>query len=304
MKDGFKIGAHALFALALFSVGACHHSEDQALLCTPDEAGQLYQDRIAPVLTDARPKSCNQCHLSGIDLSLFVKSTPCQTMACMQKLGLVDLEHPDQSKVLGWIGRAKPQSELITASVIDQEYDGFRDWIRYSATCGTKVCEAYADPCGEDVPDTSSKCDVSDQIGAGFVDPGDCSELTMEQLFSADVYQWRERCFPCHFSSDQNVQAPKWVNDVNNVTQASTLACATASLETMRNVLSWGLVDLDAPSNSLLLLKPLSVEAGGVMHGGGHKFTGASDETYQQFLAWITRYAACTAQNPALARAG
>ncbi|HVZ36185.1 MAG TPA: hypothetical protein VG963_27345, partial [Polyangiaceae bacterium] len=242
--------------LALVLLTACQRHETAAPSCTAEEAGALYQRKIEPVLTDDHPKSCNQCHLSGIDLSLFVRDTPCRTMACLQELELVDFEQPEQSKVLTWIARAKPESTLITETVIRQEYDGFLDWIRYSASCGAKVCETYADPCGNDQPDASVKCEVTVPVAGQFNDPGDCSELTLEQLFTADVYEWRDRCYPCHFTSDQEVDAPKWITDVNKVNQDPALACTSASLETMRTVLSWGLVDLNLPSNSLLLLKP------------------------------------------------
>lgn len=87
-----------------------------APVCTGDAAVELYTRKIEPILKDVHPTSCNQCHLSGIDLSLFVKDTPCQTMACMRQLGLVDLDEPALSKVLSWIKRAKPQSTLITQS--------------------------------------------------------------------------------------------------------------------------------------------------------------------------------------------
>ena len=86
------------------------------------KTGTLYQRKIEPILRDDRPASCNQCHLPGIDLSLFVKDTPCQTMACMKQLGLVDFDEPEASSVLGWISRAMPESSLITEQVIDQEY--------------------------------------------------------------------------------------------------------------------------------------------------------------------------------------
>lgn len=72
---------------------------DPPVACTGDGATELYTRKIEPILKDDHPTSCNQCHLSGIDLSIFVKDTPCQTMACMSQLGLVDLTQPAQSKV-------------------------------------------------------------------------------------------------------------------------------------------------------------------------------------------------------------
>jgi hypothetical protein len=61
----------------------------------------------------------------------------------------------------------------------------------------------------------------------------------------------------------------------------------------MRNVLERGLVDLENPAASLLVLKPLSEENGGVMHGGHAKFADVGDPAYVDFLSWIEREAAC-----------
>lgn len=70
-------------------------------------------------------------------------------------------------------------------------------------------------------------------------------------------------------------------------------ACEVSSLATMRNLLDAGLVDVDDPAQSLLLLKPLSDENGGVPHGGHAEFYPASDPGYDNFLYWLTRYAEC-----------
>lgn len=286
-------------ALSLFCLARCVRTSDDAAepACSAEGDVSLYQRKIEPILRDGRPSSCNQCHLSGIDLSLFVRDTPCQTMACMQELGLVDLAAPEDSRVLSWIGRAKPQSALITADVIQQEHTAFLEWIEYSARCGAELCPPFADPCDKSTA-SASLCAPMDEVGGGFVDSGDCEELTLEQVFTADVYQWRERCSPCHFTSDTQVSAPKWISDASDKQVAPELACATGSLETMRNVLDLGLIDLAAPASSLLLLKPTAA----VSHGGGQKFEGPNDPSYQTFLAFIERYASCAAQDSTLPR--
>ncbi|HKP60363.1 MAG TPA: hypothetical protein VJV78_26740 [Polyangiales bacterium] len=272
--------------------------------CSTDNATALYRRKIEPILRDDRPASCTQCHLPGIDLSLFVQDTPCQTMACLADLGLVDFAEPERSTVLSWIDRAKPESSLITEQVISQEYDGMLEWIRYSASCGSQACGTFTDPCNEKLPGASTRCDVTVTVGGEFTDAGDCSELALEQLFSSNVYQWRERCYPCHFRSDIQVpEAPKWISDANMQKVETTTACASASLETMRTVLGRGYVDLQQPARSLILLKPLAAEGGGVAHGGGPKFDGPDDPSYQTFLAWIRRYADCSAEDPTLPQA-
>lgn len=238
----------------------------------------LFEKRIAPLLATDRPKSCNTCHLSGVDMAMFVQGDACQTMACLDARGLVDLTDPASSTVLSWISRADPASPLIDQKVIDEEYAGFLAWIEASAECG--LCYTGDAPCGEPVEAT---CAADDPKNDEYVDPGDCSALTREALFRHNVYAWRDRCFPCHFDNKDYV-APKWV---------ATGACDLASLQTMRNVLDSGLVNLDQPDQSLLLLKPLAESAGGVEHGGGDKFHDAEDVAYLDFRAWIRREADC-----------
>ena len=239
----------------------------------------LFSKRIAPLLASDRPKTCNTCHLSGVDLGLFVQETPCQTMACLDSRGLVDLGDPQSSTILGWISRADPDSPLINQQVIDEEYAAFLAWIELSASCG--LCYTGDAPCGDPIQAT---CPADDPDADPWVDPGDCEPLTRETLFRHKVYRWRDRCYPCHFDN-KDFDAPKWL---------AAGSCELGSLTTMRNVLDGGLVDLDNPGASLLLLKPLDEGAGGVMHGGGAKFHSTDEPAYLDFLAWIEREAACT----------
>ena len=65
-----------------------------------------------------------------------------------------------------------------------------------------------------------------------------------------------------------------------------------AARETVANILDGGYVNVDAPAESLLVLKPLSEEDGGVFHGGGTKMRRA-DLLYVKLLAWAELYAQC-----------
>ena len=61
----------------------------------------------------------------------------------------------------------------------------------------------------------------------------------------------------------------------------------------MRNIIQAGYLDLEDPSQSLFLLKPLSEIDGGLEHGGGAKM-GVVESGYEELLNWIERYAECT----------
>jgi hypothetical protein len=226
-------------------------------------------------------------------------------MACLQKRGLVDLAHPDESELLTWIQRAEPQSELITETVIREEYDAVRAWIRFHATCGDTACEPVDDPCSEETPIAEqAQCRVSQSLDAGAVTDS-CDPVEIERAFMQEVYSWRNRCFPCHFETDDRVPAaPKWVSvGLRGSAGASEELCVEGSLETMRRVVRSGYLDFDEPDQSLLLLKPLSEKEGGVEHGGHAKFSGKDDPSYIDFVAWIRQYTRCAAEDPSLPRA-
>lgn len=248
---------------------------------------QTFHDRIEPLLSEDRVTSCNECHLSGVDLSAFARKTPCQTWACLVDQQLVDVASPEDSRILGWILRASPQSQLITSDVIQAEHDGFLEWIQANAACPT-ACAGVS--CGS--PDQGPTCDngLNEPVPAlpDGEDTRGCSDVELEQAFYDDVYTSRGRCFPCHFDTElmADKEAPRWISAVGN--------CQTGAAVTLKRVLGLGLIDTANPENSLLLRKPLSDTGGGVKHGGGAKFT-AGDGSYASFLRFIQHYAACQA---------
>ena len=65
-----------------------------------------------------------------------------------------------------------------------------------------------------------------------------------------------------------------------------------AARETVAKIVAGGYVNVDEPDQSLLVLKPLSEEDGGVVHGGGTKMRRA-DLLYVKLLAWSELYAQC-----------
>lgn len=263
--------------------------EDGATACN-EAATAVYRQRIEPVLMSDQPASCNQCHLSGVDLGLFVRDTPCETMACLVERDLVDLDNPEASTILSWIERASPDSELITEQVIEAEYDAFAAWIEQVASCG-----ACADTkCGEKTE--RGFCDVEAEPGAPYSserDPGGCDSKTLEQLFLETVYVARGRCYPCHFVGAANPpeDALQWLVEQDN--------CGASSLASLNNALAGGLIDTEDPLSSLLLLKPLSQKDGGVVHGGHSKITKANDPAYTNFVYFLERYAGCVGSDGA-----
>ncbi len=254
--------------------------------CSMEGRVALYEQRIEPLFLEDRPKSCNQCHLSGIDLEMFLKATPCQTMACLDHRGLVDLKVPEQSLLLAWVDRADPASPLITAEVLAEEREAIHQWIDMTASCGH--CGDFGDdPCGDEKPQSDDCASNSEDPVLSF-SPSElhgCTDLALEKGFYEAFYVNRFRCFPCHFSDVSEIEeAPKWLQ---------VGACEPASLATLREVEARGYVDTEHPMESLLLTKPLDEEQGGVEHGGGPKFNVGADPFYDALTVWLKRYAEC-----------
>jgi hypothetical protein len=256
---------------------------DAGEACNSEHALDLYDQKIAPLFADEQPSTCGQCHLPGVDLEMFVRGTPCETLACLVDRRLVNPSSPADSKLLDWIGRAEPDSDLITAEVIAAERDAFEQWISYSITCGTCAGSVCPDA------DAGAKCSLQSEPGAQFdptkIDPGGCSDRALEAVFRETVYAHRGRCSPCHFADHDDEEAPQWIE--------VSFGCEEASRRTLKNVVDHGYVDTKNPSSSLLLLKPLSEDQGGLKHGGGDKFDGLTDEGYESFRYFVDRYVEC-----------
>src|SRR5690606_25781271 len=108
----------------ILALVACKETPPEPQVCD-ESPGELYERRVAPLFSADNPSTCSQCHAGGVDLAAFLRPDACESMACLQDLGLVDLEHPERSVLLQWIERAQPESELITERVIDEEYAAF-----------------------------------------------------------------------------------------------------------------------------------------------------------------------------------
>lgn len=254
-------------------------------VCTTGEHDAFYEQRINPLLLADAPSTCSQCHLGGVDLSLFVRDDPCSSIACLRALDLIDLANPAASAVLGWIQRATPDSALITPELIAAEHEGFLGWITWNATCPEVCATAVCEPPSS--PDVCPLVPVSEVVISHEDRPDDCSPRALEELFTRTVYPWRGRCYPCHFSNHRGPpdDAPRWL--------ASGESCELDGLRTAHNLVEGDYLNLSAPDQSLILLKPLAEDAGGLVHGGHDKFQDTDDLMYRALHTWISRLAAC-----------
>jgi len=225
----------------------------------------IFEKRILPIFQSAKPSSCSECHLSGVDLKEYIRPTQQQTFVSLVGAGMIDTENPDESKILRFISRSPDKPNLVTDKVRKEEYDAFQAWIR-AAVADPKLLasKSEAAPIGPQIPDEVIRHARRDRVLASFID---------------NIWTEVGRCAACH-SPDRNQKQVK-----EHGKQVSWI-----SLNDPRATLSYmvenDLIDANKPAESLLLMKPtLQVE-----HEGGQKMV-VGDRTYKQFRRFIDDYA-------------
>ncbi len=283
--------------------------------CNEDELSELYTRYVEPFVSGTLPTSCSECHMTGIDMSMYAQDTACDTMACMMGQGVVDLDNPEGSALLSMIDMGDPNSSVFDVSV---EHQAMLEWIDWSAQCHQQVCGDIDSPCDQNSGATST----------GTNPIGDCSEEDLLATFWNTVIVDRGRCLTCHsdwgqsegtFGACQDVSdcqfeqicvdgsclapgpamAPHFFEGVDGMLDWNNPDHRTQGLNTMYNVVALGLVDIENPADSSLITKPLlenftpsavfgpnvtmpSMPANsgtGIFHGGTSKFNfGCHDE--------------------------
>jgi len=277
--------------------------------CDEDELSNMYAQYVEPFVSGAVPQSCSQCHMTGIDMSIYAQDTPCDTMACMVEMGAVDLENPAGSSLLAQIQLGDPNSSVFDVS---EEHAAMLEWIEWSAQCHGEIC-------GESETSVCSSGTGASSTGQNPI--GDCSEDDLLVEFWNSVIVDRGRCLTCHssygveagtFGACADVSdctgpqlcedgfcrapgpwlAPHMFEGVDGPLDWENPADRQLGLNTLYNMVALGQIDEDNPLDSTLLTKPLlqdfdpeaiygdgvdmpsvPVDVGmGVAHGGTSKF--------------------------------
>lgn len=246
----------ALFVAALLAL---------ASISVADDSLQVFERRILPILNSKKPSSCSECHLSGVDLKDYIRPNQAETFAALRTAGLIDVKSPDKSKLLEFIARAPKQPGLIKPEVRQAEHDAFQAWIK-AAVADPKLLAAKTDQkVGPAISNEVIRHSRQDRI---------------LQSFEENIWLEAGRCAGCH-SPDLNAEQVKKHGE-----QMSWMVPGDAE-GTLRTLLENELVDLKDPEKSLLIAKPTMQ----VKHGGGQKMV-IGDRSYQQFMAFLTDYAA------------
>jgi len=243
-------------------------SDDKSSLAnetSTDSSLAIFEKRILPIFQSAKPSSCAECHLSGVDLKEYIRPTQQQTFASLVSAGLIDLKQPDESKILTFISRRPEQPSLVTDEIRQQEFEAFRAWVRAAVSDSTLIADKDVQTIGSQLPEEVIRHARKDRVLASFIE---------------NVWSEVGRCAACH-SPDQN---QKQVKEHGEQVSWITLRDPQATLNYM---LEADLIDTDEPEKSLLLMKPTMQ----IKHGGGQKMV-IGDRTYKQFRRFIDDYTA------------
>ncbi|MFT5327093.1 MAG: hypothetical protein ACI8P0_004981 [Planctomycetaceae bacterium] len=237
------------------------------------DAATIFARRILPILKADSSSSCTECHFAGVELRDFILDDQAKTFASLKSTGMIDVDRPDESKILRFIGRKPEQSNPLIAKVRENELVAFRSWIR-AAVREPELLKATSDvEVGTSLPPEVIRHARRDRVLSSFID---------------NIWSEMGRCINCHHPernrqkigrngfTEEDVDAISWI--VPNDPAA-----------TLRELVDSGNIDTDDPSASPVLAKPAGLEE----HGGGPKFFPGS-QTYHNFLTFLTDYADVT----------
>ncbi len=153
----------------------------------------VFEKRILPIFQSAKPSSCSECHLSGVDLKEYIRPTQQETFVSLVGTGMIDTENPDESKILRFIKRTSETPNLVTEEVRKEEFEAFRAWIRAAVADPQLLAAKGAAPIGPQIPDTVIRHARRDRVLASFID---------------NIWTEVGRCAACH-SPDRNQKQVK-----------------------------------------------------------------------------------------------
>lgn len=236
------------------------------ITASADDALELFQKRILPIMNAPNPSSCSECHLSGVDLKNYIHPTQSKTFASLRKQGLININDPEQSKILEFIARApKSGTTPVSEKVRQQELEAFKSWI-VAAVKSPALLDAKfnGDLLNGNLPNEVIRHARKDRVIHSFVE---------------NVWSEVNRCAACHSPDRNQKQVEKWGEEVSWITLRNPKA-------TMDHMLKHGIINPTKPLESTLLTKPtMQVE-----HGGGLKMS-VGDRTYRQFQQFLEDYA-------------
>ncbi len=268
----------AILAGLIFSnllAGCTESSPPKAAAAEDDATGaalsaaEIFNRRILPIMR-SEETSCTECHFGGVHLANYIREDQATTFAALRDQGLIDVDNPDDSKILEFIRRHAEGGDELLARVRDAELEAFETWIRAAVADPDLLSAESTDVAiGNELPVEVIRHMRTDHVLAAFVEA---------------VWSQTGRCIGCH-SPENNARLVEEHGDYISWIHPGDPEA------TLRQCVEQGMIDTDAPETSMLLLKPLAE----VDHVGGPKFIRGS-QTDQDFRRFLVDYAAIVDQ--------
>ncbi len=227
----------------------------------------VFKQRITPILQSPQPSSCTECHLSGVDLKQYIGDTQEETFAALRAAGLIDMQNPDQSKLLQFIKRTPDKPTPVGEKVRRMEYEAFRAWIRVAVKDPQlAAAKTKSDRLGLQLPLEVIRHARQDRVLRSFVE---------------NIWSEMGRCVNCH-SPEMNRNKIGRNGHTREDVDAISWVVPRDPAATLQKLVDTGNIDLDDPDASVVLTKPVGLED----HGGGPKFPlgGRTDKNFRRFL--------------------
>jgi hypothetical protein len=310
MSRILPVGCLVVFLCLSVSVGSAEEKS------SPDPSPlELFDQRILPIFNSPKPSSCVQCHLAAVDLKNYIFPSQEKTFASLRDQGLIDLDQPEKSKILTLIKMGEKDldkgAKLIHKKTRNAEYKAFAAWIKATSR----------DPKMRNLP----------QLAATELARPEKPDAVIRHMrksrvvdsFVRNAWSQRMRCFPCHTpheidpSNRRHKAAVKSQREFKLKYSEEILSRLPIFKKTPEETLQYlieksrtprkgepPLINLQNPSQSLLVLKPTSKlppkNAAGkielpnssetLYHMGGLKMH-PDDQSYKSFISWIQDYA-------------
>lgn len=232
-------------------------------------AADIFNRRILPIMR-SEETSCTECHFGGVHLANYIREDQAETFAALRDQGLIDVDSPDDSKILTFIRRHAENGDEMLARVRDAELEAFETWIHAAVEDPDLLSAESTDVIiGNELPVEVIRHMRTDHVLAAFVEA---------------IWSQTGRCIGCH-SPENNARLVAEHGDYISWIHPGDPEA------TLKQCVEQGIIDVDAPESSPLLLKPLAE----VDHAGGPKFIRGS-QTDQEFRRFLVDYAAIVQQ--------
>lgn len=266
------IPARFIVCLSFLSIASAFSQNSNALAAGDDpSAAELFRRRILPLAESPESSSCADCHFGGVDLKMYVADSQEETFALLRDAGLINVDLPDESKILQFISRRPERDDTLRQKVRAAEFAAFQSWIRAAVRDPQLRHADAARPGASELPIEVIRQGRSDHVVAAFEDA---------------IWSEIARCVNCH-SPDRNRHAIGRDGRTKEDVDAISWIVPDDPEGTLKKLVDTGNIDLDSPEDSQVLTKPLGI----VEHGGGPKFNpgGRTDRNFRGFLTHFTR---------------